>query len=79
MATENEKICVRNIRELTEDLANVYNKVRNKELTSRDANDAANVAGKIMNSVKVELSYRQWLKERVRIPFIDSDISIDNK
>lgn len=75
-----ERQPISNIRDLTNDLVDVYNKVRAKELTSRDANDIANVAGKILNAAKGELSYRQWLKERVRIPFFEcAEQSEDNK
>lgn len=65
---------ITNIRELTDDLTNVYHLVRTQQMTSRDANDLANVAGKILNAAKSELQYRQWRKERVRIPFFECDI-----
>lgn len=66
-----KQIKITNIRELTQDLTEVYNLVRNKQITSRDANDIANVSGKILNAAKAELSYWQWLKEKKRIPFFD--------
>lgn len=75
----NEQQKVTNIRELTEDLTNVYHLVRTKQMTSRDANDIANVAGKIMNAAKSELAYRMWLKERVKIPFFECDANVKSE
>ena len=78
MENEIPKTNVSNIRTLTEDLINVYNQVRNKEITSRDANDVANVAGKILNAAKAELGYLQWLKEKKRIPFFEPETNEQN-
>lgn len=66
-----KQIKITNIRELTQDLTEVYNLVRNKQITSRDANDIANVSGKILNSAKAELAYYQWRKEKKSIPFFE--------
>ena len=70
---------IKNVRELTEDLTNVYHLVRTQQMTSRDANDLANVAGKILNAAKSELQYRQWRKERVKIPFFECDVQPEDE
>lgn len=75
MSSNKKKIT--NIRELTEDLTTVYNLVRTRRMTSRDANDIANVAGKILKAANSELAYRQFLKERVRIPFFECNAKIE--
>lgn len=74
-----KEIKVLNVRDLTNDMIEVYNLVRNHKITSRDANDIANVSGKILNAAKSELAYWQWLKEKRRIPFFECNDEHENK
>jgi hypothetical protein len=63
---------VTNIEELRNDQLEVYQQLRSGEITRNDAKEAANVAGKIMNSIKLEIAYNHATKKsETIIPFME--------
>lgn len=58
-------------KDLLKDLTNVYEGVRNGELSLNQAKEAANVAGKITGLVKVQLDYNKWVKNGKEIDFLE--------
>ncbi len=67
---------MRNITELRDELFKVFEELRDGTLTSKQAGEINNCAGKIINSVKLELDYyalRHAIKENPPlINFIDT-------
>lgn len=66
-----KEIKVTNIRELTNDLLNVYNAVRNKEMTQSDAIAISKISSRIVSAANSEKAYYNYLGERVEVPFLD--------
>ena len=60
----------RNVTELRNDLLAVYAGLRNKEIDNMDAKEAANLAGKVIGSVKIQLQVAVLAKEVPNIPFL---------
>ena len=67
MSTIND-IC--NLDDLRSFLASELKRVANKETKPAEANASANLAGKILSSVKLELEYNKLLNTPPNIPFI---------
>jgi hypothetical protein len=61
---------MKNLRELREELSDVFANLKSGELCAKDAKELNNAAGKIINSAKVELEYYALRKETPNIPFI---------
>ena len=59
---------MKDINELRENLSKVFSDLRSFEITPKEASELNNCAGKIINSLKVELEYKA-LKDG--IPNID--------
>lgn len=63
---------MQNITELREKLTGLYEKVEKKEVSRATANTLANIAGKVINSLTVELSYNQFMEISQEIDFLES-------
>jgi len=63
---------MKNIVELRENLADNYEKMKANEMELKLGKELANTAGKLINTIKVELEYNQVIGEKNRIPFLDS-------
>ena len=63
---------MKNVNELREQLAQVFNSLRNGEIKHVDAAELANLAGKMINSAKVQLEYYALIKETPTIAFLES-------
>lgn len=63
---------ISNINDLRGYLADELNRIRNKTSNPKDANAAANVAGKIISSIKLELEYNRMAGTVPAIDFIRS-------
>lgn len=61
---------MKNVIELREELINVFEKIKSKEIDLKQAKELTNVAGKIINSAKLELEYDQFLGNKSKIKFL---------
>lgn len=62
---------IKNIKDLTADLVLNYEKLGKGQLTEKRAKEISNMAGKIINSAKVNLEYNSYMKLKRRIAFLD--------
>lgn len=62
---------VTNVVELRESLLEVYDKLRDGEMGIREAKEQANVAGKIIQSAKLQVEYNAYMKSQATIAFLD--------
>lgn len=62
---------MKNMTELRTELAQVFDELRSGAIKPKEAAEMNNTAGKIINSVKVELEYYSLRKEKPEIPFIE--------
>lgn len=70
---------MKDVTELRDDLAEVYAQAKNKELDNQTAGTLANIAGKMIKSAAVELSYNQFMKKTKKIPFLEGVEKSDNQ
>jgi len=59
-----------NVTELRNDLLEVYQGLRDKDVSTAEAKEASNTAGKILSSCKVQMEYAKMKGEVPNIPFI---------
>lgn len=64
---------MKNITELREQLSQVFYELRNNTVKHTDAAELANIAGKMINSAKVQLEYYALRKEIPSITFLASE------
>lgn len=64
---------MKNVTELREQLSQVFNDLRNGVVKHSDAAELANLAGKMINSAKVQLEYYALTKEIPKITFLKSE------
>lgn len=62
---------IKNIKDLTEDLVKNYEKLSKGQITEKKAKEISNMAGKIINSAKVNLEYNSYMKLNRKIDFLD--------
>lgn len=76
MTTENSNTAparkIENIVDLRQDLTDIYQQLRGGQIGIREAKEIANVAGKIIGSVKIQLEYNVYTKTKERIPFLET-------
>lgn len=60
------------IKEIRDDLIDVFNKLKSGELDPKHAVEINNTAGKIISSAKVQLAYHALRGESPNIPFLAS-------
>ncbi len=72
---------INTVEELRNFMSEELERLRNKESTPASANAAANIAGKVMSSVKMELEYNKMVGASPSIPFLSkiSQKAIDQK
>jgi len=63
---------MKNVNELREQLSQVFYELRNNTVKYTDAAELANIAGKMINSAKVQLDYYSLRKEAPKISFLDN-------
>lgn len=61
---------ITNVEELRNFMADELERLRNKDSTPASANAAANIAGKMMQSVKMELEYNKMVGATPNIGFL---------
>jgi hypothetical protein len=64
---------MKTITELRNELADVFDKLNSGLIKPKEAGELANVAGKMINSAKVQLEYYALRKETPSIKFLESD------
>jgi hypothetical protein len=62
---------VQTVVDLRNELLDVFHGLRDGTLSAKEAKEMNNAAGKIINSVKVELEYAHLREEKPEIPFLD--------
>ena len=62
---------VKNIAELRQELAKVFEQLRSGVLSPKHAKELNNAAGKIINSCKVQIDYANMREEKVQIDFLE--------
>ena len=60
-----------NINELRKELAQTYKALKNGTANAKDVKELNNCAGKIINTLKVELEFAALRKVTPNIPFLD--------
>ena len=61
---------MKNVEELRDQLAAVFTALQNGVIEHKDAAELANLAGKMINSAKVQVEYYALRKEAPNIPFL---------
>jgi 5-formyltetrahydrofolate cyclo-ligase len=61
---------MKNVEELRTQLAEVFTGLQNGTIKHKDASELANLAGKMINSAKVQVEYYALRKEAPLIPFL---------
>ena len=64
---------MQNVNELRDRLATVFEGLQNGKVTHKDAAELANLAGKMINSAKVQVEYYALRKESPNINFLKCD------
>ena len=64
---------MKDCNELRSQLSEVFAALRNGEVNTEQASELANIAGKIINSAKVQVAYYELLKSAPRIDFLKDD------
>ena len=62
---------MQNITELRKSLAENYEQMKAKEMDIKLGKELANTAGKIINSIKVEMEYNQMFDKKKKIDFLE--------
>jgi hypothetical protein len=62
---------MKNVSELRDQLSQVFADLRGGTIKHTDASELANIAGKMINSAKVQLDYYGHTKSTNKIPFLD--------
>jgi len=65
---------MQNITELRSSLADNYTRMKAGKMNLALGKELANTAGKLINTLKVELEYNQLLGIKTKIPFLDQDV-----
>lgn len=63
---------MKNVTELRDELAKVFEGVRDKKTDPRDAAEMNNTAGKMINTLKVEIDYNMMMKNNKNIKFLEN-------
>lgn len=64
---------MKNVHELRTQLAQVFEGLRSGDVKAKDAAELANLAGKMINSAKVQIEYSALRKETPRIKFLEAE------
>lgn len=64
---------MKTINELRNELLKLFDDIKTGEVDVKVAGEMNNAAGKIINSVKVELEYAELRKIAPNVPFLDYD------
>jgi hypothetical protein len=62
---------MKNATELRDQLSQVFADLRGGTIKHTDAGELANIAGKMINSAKVQLDYYAHTQQTTKIPFLE--------
>ena len=62
---------MKTVTQLRDELAVVFDELNSGAIKAKEAGELANVAGKMINSAKVQLEYHALRKTVPQIPFLD--------
>jgi len=62
---------MQNIKDLRNSLLDNYKKMKSKEMDLKDGKELANTAGKVLNSLKIELEYNNLVGNKNKIDFLE--------
>lgn len=62
---------MKHINQLQDNLSDLYKSLKNGEIDCKTADSLANVAGKFINSVKLQLIYAELREEKPEIAFLN--------
>jgi len=62
---------MQNITELRESLLDNYEQMKSKKMELRHGKELANTAGKVLNSLKIELEYNALIGNKNKIEFLE--------
>jgi len=62
---------MKNIRDLRNSLLSNYDAIENNEMSLKKAKEMSNCAGKVIQSLKVEVEYRKLKGTKDRIDFLE--------
>lgn len=62
---------MKNVEELRQQLATVFEDLKAGEIKAKDADALANIAGKMINATKVQVEYFALRKDVPKIPFLE--------
>lgn len=62
---------MQNITDLRKSLAENYEQMKAKKMDIKLGKELANTAGKIINSIKVEMEYNQMFDKKKKIDFLE--------
>jgi 5-formyltetrahydrofolate cyclo-ligase len=65
---------MKNVEELRTQLSEVFTGLQNGTIKHKDAAELANLAGKMINSAKVQVEYYALRKESPSIPFLSGTV-----
>jgi hypothetical protein len=63
---------MKNVTDLRDRLSTVFNNLESGEIEANKASELANIAGKMINSAKVQIEYYALRKEQPSISFLDA-------
>lgn len=66
------RVDMNNIEQLRNELSEVFTQIKNEEISTPQARELANVAGKMIGTAKAQLEYYSLRKEKPSIKFLDS-------
>jgi|5B_taG_2_1085324.scaffolds.fasta_scaffold13939_2 ElaB/YqjD/DUF883 family membrane-anchored ribosome-binding protein len=73
MATRKSKTTIDNVESLRNNLSEVFDSLRDGDIAHKEAKEISNLAGKMINSAKVQLDYHSLRKdENFKINFLHS-------
>lgn len=62
---------MKNAKELRDEMVSVFNDVKADKIDLKKAKELTNAAGKILNTVKVQLTYNQLMDRKEKIDFLE--------
>lgn len=69
---------MKNITELRNEIGKTFEGLRDGKLDIKVGGEMNNSAGKMINTIKVQLEYNKFLKDRKNIPFLQDKDCVSN-
>ena len=73
MTTQKSKVTIASVESLRDKLSEIFDALRDGDIAHKEAKEISNLAGKMINSAKVQLDYHSLRKdENFKIDFLHS-------